>query len=849
MFKVFRRKSSLPEESLHQVFRYKYEAFLKLLKANNSVLELMADMEEKTSGDYLFDRNYIHERVQSISNGVSTIIRHLNTLSGNKYEALAPVCESILRQIDQVIKQRVEIPQADYVIPLEKVTADMGLIAGGKMANVGEMKNRLGLPVPDGFVITTSAFKCFLDLHGIRERLHELMTNLDLKDLNAVQSAGDAFRKLITEAPLPPEIEDAIRAALGSMSEREDADSTVSVRSSALSEDGHFSFAGQYSTFLNVKPEDVPARYREVVSSLFTPRALYYAASKGFVESEMVMAVGVMRMVPALAGGVLYTQDPTAPESEMMVINGAWGLAKLVVDGLGKTDRFHVSRDTGAVTEQIVGEKRGMITSEAGGGVGETMVSDEKVLSPCLDERQIRTLAGLGLSLEEHYAKPQDIEWTVDSSGDIRLLQTRPLQVHEQAPKKALQRRFNEYPLLIERGVIASRGVGCGRVFLVTDDTRLEDFPDGGVLVARATSTKYVTVMDRASAIVTDVGGATGHMASLAREYRLPAILDTDVATQILQDGMEVTVDAINCNVYGGRVEPLIEYAESRRQSLKETALFNELDQVMKFIVPLRLVDPESEMFRPESCTTLHDITRFSHEKAISGMFGISDTDEMEDEATISLSAGIPMQAHMIDVGGGMREDVKKAKPEDILSVPYIAFLKGLKAMKWPEPRTADVKGFMGMMAHAASITEEQLQQTAIRSFAVVSSHYMNFSIRLGYHFSMVEAFAGETLNDNYIRFFFKGGGAAGDRRLRRVRLISEILRKMDFRVKVVEDVIDAVLLKFRQSAIEQRLEIMGRLTVYTKQLDMAMFNDDITDWYRDEFVRDHMDITDSSAG
>jgi pyruvate,water dikinase len=309
----------------------------------------------------------------------------------------------------------------------------------------------------------------------------------------------------------------------------------------------------------------------------------------------------------------------------------------------------------------------------------------------------------------------------------------------------------------------------------------------------------------------------------------------------VLRQGQEVTVDAINCNVYEGRVEQLLEYDRGRKDSLKETNLFHLLDRTLQFIVPLRLVDPESEHFRPEYCTTLHDITRFSHEKAMDEMFGLSDTDEMEGESTISLAAGVPMDAHMIDVGGGMRPGVEKALPEDILSVPYISFLKGLRAMKWPEPRAADAKGFFGMMAHAASITEEQLQQTAIRSFAIVSEHYMNFSIRLGYHFSMVEAFAGDTVNDNYVRFFFKGGGAATDRRLRRVRLISELLELMDFKVKITEDVINAVLLKFKKAEIEKRLEMMGRMTVFTKQLDMAMYNDDITDWYRDEFVRDHM--------
>jgi pyruvate,water dikinase len=117
----------------------------------------------------------------------------------------------------------------------------------------------------------------------------------------------------------------------------------------------------------------------------------------------------------------------------------------------------------------------------------------------------------------------------------------------------------------------------------------------------------------------------------------------------------------------------------------------------------------------------------------------------------------------------------------------------------------------------------------------------MNFSIRLGYHFSQVEAWVGDQLNDNYVRFFFKGGGAVRDRRLRRVRLIAEILGKMDFLVRVADDVIRARAAKFRRPELERTLEALGKLTAYTKQLDMAMFNDSVTDWYRDEFVREHL--------
>jgi len=195
----------------------------------------------------------------------------------------------------------------------------------------------------------------------------------------------------------------------------------------------------------------------------------------------------------------------------------------------------------------------------------------------------------------------------------------------------------------------------------------------------------------------------------------------------------------------------------------------------------------------------------------------------------------------VLNINGGLRENLKKAAFEDVLSIPFLALLKGMKSMRWPGPPPVDGKGFLGMLAHSASVPEEQLKETAKKSFAVVSKHYINFSIRLGYHFSMIEAYAGENINDNYISFFFKGGGAAIDRRLRRIRLMLEILKEMGFRVNVKEDTMRAILPKYKQSTIEEKLVVMGKLTAYTKQLDMAMFNDAVTDMYIEQFVKEHI--------
>ena len=214
-------------------------------------------------------------------------------------------------------------------------------------------------------------------------------------------------------------------------------------------------------------------------------------------------------------------------------------------------------------------------------------------------------------------------------------------------------------------------------------------------------------------------------------------------------------------------------------------------------------------------------------------------------EQTVVLRAGIPIVAHLLDIDGGViKKDLRKAAPEDITSIPFSAFLKGMINMRWPEPRPVDARGFFGMVAHTATMSEEQLYKMGGKSYAIISHNYMNFSIRLGYHFSLVEAYAGENMNDNYIKFFFKGGGAATDRRLRRVRLITEIIKKIDFKVKVTGDVINAMLTKYSKSAIEERLEVMGKLTAYTKQLDMVMYNDAITDMFIEDFVRDHVKVS-----
>jgi pyruvate,water dikinase len=844
-FPKFFKKSSegkTQNDVTREAMKAKYQAFQNLLSTNNQVLELMADMEEKFSGEYLFDTQYIKTNARLIGYEVLKIIENLNALSHNKYSQLPKIHTAISQEIEKTLEYKMEVPVSDLTVPLESLTGKSVGIAGGKIAHLGEVKSTLNLPAPDGFAISAYAFIKFMDHNALFEKITGKLSALSIENLEELNKVSREIYDMIMQSDIPADLQEAIESAYAKLCKKVGKKTTVSVRSSAIREDSEFSFAGQYATFLNVPGDFILQKYREVVASLFTPRALFYSKTKGFTEGEMVMAVGVLNMVDVIAGGVMYTKDPNAP-SDHILINAVHGLGVWVVDGTVTPDTYTVSRHTeGVIIDRKISNQEKMLVSGEAGELREVMVPEEKKGKQCLTDEQIKVLAEHALVLEKYYGFPQDIEWAVGSDKEICILQSRPLRLMQpSASGVCLPTRFEGYHIILDKGVIACKGIGFGKAFILKDEEELTDFPQGAVLIAKHTSPKFVTVMNKASAIITDVGSATGHMASLSREYQIPTILDTEVSTSIIQHGQEITVDAINCNIYEGKVPELIEYAQQKKEPFKETHVFKTLEKVLKSVVPLNLTDPDGETFKPEYCKTYHDITRFAHETAMQEMFSSGEDHDLEDAQTIDLMAGIPVEVHMLNINGGVKENLRKATVEDILSIPFSALLKGMKSMKWPGPPPVDAKGFFGMLAHSASVPEEQLQETGKKSFAVVSRNYVNFSIRLGYHFSMIEAYAGENINDNYIKFFFKGGGAAVDRRLRRVRLIKEILKEMGFRVNVKEDVMNAILTKYKQSTIEEKLAIMGKLTAYTKQLDMAMFNDAVTDMYIEQFVKEHV--------
>jgi len=839
LLNIFRRKVAAPQPASDEErpFKERYLYFKKLLSENNAVLEIMADLEDKRSGEYIFDMNYIRTSCSKLVDSVQNIIVNLDKLSKGKYPDLYFAFAKINSKIEATLTNKTEIPVTDFTIPFDSVTKDMVNSVGGKNANLGEIKNKIGLPVPDGFCISAYAFKRFIEFNELKNKI--ILSSVDIVDMEGLNKISREAQNLIMQSQIPPDIESSISNAFSELSRKISSRAgspTASVRSSAIHEDAKFTFAGQYKTALNVKADNVIENYKRVISSLFSPRAIFYYKSKGFEEEDMVMAVGVVEMIDAKASGVMYSRDPTDAEKNDIIINAVWGLGKYAVDGTVAPNVYIVSRDEPrTILEKTTPGQEVMLKCNPKEDVVEVEVPEEIRTTSCLTDDQIKSLADYSIVLEKHYDTPQDIEWAIDEKNNFFILQTRPLRILKEKPVKNIQAITKGYKIIINNGNIACKGVGAGKVFFIKKEEDLEKFPEGAVLVAKHTSPKFVTVMNKTSAIVADVGSPTGHMASLAREYNVPTVLNTKIAMKTLEADKEITVDAINGNIYEGRIEELIE-AGKRENPFKDTAVFKFLRALLNNIVPLNLIYPEDEKFSPDYCETFHDITRFAHEVAMREMFQVADSPNIKKREAVKIEVKIPLEIYVIDLDGGIKSDSKKITPDQILSMPMNALLRGMMDIEWPGPPPINVKGFLSVVASTAMQphSEKLLWEP---SFAIISREYMNFNIRLGYHIQTIEAYVGDNINDNYIRFLFKGGGASIDRRARRTKLIKEILERVDFDVKRTGDVLDARVTKYDKPNILKKLGILARMTAYTKQLDMTLFNDAMVDWYLKEFI------------
>lgn len=834
------------------LFRERYHSLRLLLAANNKALDTMAEMEQTLAGGQLYGMAFVHSRCTAVGVSVFSMVRHLDELAPEKYRDLFEVLDGIQGRIRGLLAARRPEKDSPLVLPLSAVDRSRVDEVGSKMANLGEVANVVRLTVPAGFVITGRAYQLLLEHNDLQPEIDRLIQTSDSDEPAEIFRLSSELQQLVVNAEVPAELGDTIESAYEDLAAAAGGRPSVALRSSAVGEDSpEASFAGQYATELNLRPEHLLDAYRQVVASKYTPQAMQYRLQRGLRDDRLAMCVGCTVMVDAQAGGVAYTANPGDPGDDRVVVSSTLGLPKSVVDGRFAADQFILSRERPPrILERRIADKRARLVLDPAEGVAREEVPRAERDRASLSDEQAARVASAALDLEAHYGLPQDVEWAIDGAGGLVVLQSRPLQ--QVAAAGGPPARPHGVAPLLAGGLRVSPGSASGPVVRVERDSDALRFPDGAVLVVSHPLPRWAALLSRAVAVVAAEGGIAGHLATVARESGVPGLFGV-AGLEALEEGAEVTVDADGGAVYAGQVEALLAGERPRPAAMEGSPVHATLRDALELISPLNLLDPDDVSFRPASCRTLHDITRFCHEKAVREMFDFGKSHRFPKHASKQLYHNVPMQWWVLDLEDGFTREItgKYVRLEEIASRPMLAVWRGMVAVPWEGPPAMSGRGFASVLFEATAnpaLATPFRKPYAQQNYFMISANFMNLQSRFGFHFAAVESVIGSRDHENYLSFSFKGGAADLVRKAARVRLICEILDEQGFAVEAREDHATARLAGLPADAMERRLEIVGYLIMHTRQLDMIMGNPTAVAHYADK-IRGDLEGLDSAEG
>ncbi len=456
-----------------------------------------------------------------------------------------------------------------YTVAYENISYKDLPLVGGKNASLGEMIKTLskkGVSIPGGFAITTESYWAFLKENNIEKEIRKLLKSYDRSSTKSLRETGKKAREIIMKGKFPKEIEEAIIKSYRKM--QKGKNTSVAVRSSAVCEDApDASFAGQFETFLNISGEEKLLKaVKECIASSFGDRVIAYREEKKVPHLKFALSVGVQRMIRSdlASSGIMFTLDTESGFDDVVLINSIFGIGEMIVQGSVTPDEFYVFKPTlkkgfPSIIRKDLGRKTKEYVYKKEGGLKERKVDKNRALKFSITDKEILTLAKWATIIEDHYKKPQDIEWAKDGeTGELFIVQSRPETIH--AAKK--DRSYKEYDLNTDKkpvltGIAVGEKIGKGKVKVIKDIGDMEKFKKGDVLVTKMTDPDWVSIMRLASAIITDEGGKTAHASIVGRELGVPTIVGTEKGTEVLKSGDKVTVDCtqgLNGRIFKGDV-------------------------------------------------------------------------------------------------------------------------------------------------------------------------------------------------------------------------------------------------------------------------------------------------------
>ncbi len=807
----------------------KYRHFREFICLNRDALNLMAELEQTYYGVNLSNEKTIRDKVQELTETSLRLTETLNNASNDKYRRLTVICGTIGQDIQAIFTVPPLDEDGDLVLPFSALTPDMISVAGAKATHLATMGNTLGLKVPQGFAVTAYAFRRFLKESGLTGPIAAKLEYLEVDSLADLETASEEISTLIRETPLPQSLAEAILEAYSDLEAKTRPGVRIAMRSSAVGEDSEASFAGQYITELNITRADLLDAYKAVVASKYSPRAILYRLRFGFTDEDTPMCVAGVEMIDAKASGVLYTVDPAHPASKEMKVSAILGLGEHLVSGESSPDEYFVDRDTFLPVRHFIRKKMSRLVGKDRGGVHLEEIPEQDGLAPSIDEAMASTIARHGKTLEDFFQGPQDVEWAMDKAQQLYLLQARPLGVVKDDREEVdLMAELSQHTVRLQGGQVACPGIAAGKVFLA-DGRNLAALPEGAILVAKTASPDYARFVGKVGGIITDVGGVASHLASVAREFRVPALFNTQNATSILQNNEAITLVSQRATVYEGIPEKLTEKLKTDGRLVLNSPTHKRLRTVLDMVSPLNLTDPNAANFLPEGCQTLHDIVRFSHERIMKEIFFLSE--KTDGALSVRLQANIPLILYCIDLGGGLQERLTtcdEVNSNHITSIPMKAIWSGFMhpGITWAGTINFDMNNFLTLISSSA--VSEFGPQPGGDSYAVISRDYMNLSAKFGYHYANVDVFCAEEEENggqNHILLQFSGGVGSFVGRSLRIQFLANVLGRLGFHLTITGDLLEASLKGVGRKDMEETLDQLGRLLASSRLLDMAIAN------------------------
>jgi pyruvate,water dikinase len=818
-------------------FSTTFQQFRRILSLNNEVLEKIADMEGALSGEYVFDRKFLSESVAALSELVREVIYCLNNLADDRYLSLYERYEEIADKLAVLASDYAGPYDRNLTLAYDLINSDFEELVGAKNATLSEIRNRLNLRVPEGFAITVAAYHQFMEEN-------DLFTQID-----AISAEGGSSRersnridKVLQQARFPEGLVTAVRDELAQLLAPGDVPMVLAVRSSGVGEDAETrSFAGQFHSVLDVRPElsSVLAAYRQVIASRFSVAALeYLGAAAG--SRDIPMAAGVQPMIAARIAGVTYSRNPEQPDENHLLVTAVHGPARDLVEGNKTADRYLVSRTWPfALLESELDASADFSSRKT---ALDLLPSGLRRGSALLTPQELVLLAEQALLLEKAFGETQDIEWAL--AEELFILQSRPFFLPAKPaplPGELAAELTAATPLMHGKGQVAQLGIATGKVVHVDQDTDPKLFPVGAIAVARFPSPQLSPIVWRAAAIITDVGGPTGHLATIAREYRTPALFGTGEATRLLAEGAEITIDVENKQIYPGIIKGLVRLQATEEDPYRSSKELQILRRILRWTAPITLIDPTATDFTAENCRTFHDILRFAHEKAIEALLHFhAAKGGREGMQSRPVRLPVPLRLRVIDIGAGITPAAPRQGELTLAmlnSRPFLAILTGfLKDTEGgKEPVALGIRDILSGLGKPMAL----LGGTSYPgdNLAIIAEEYCNLNLHLGYHFNVVDAYMSADPDNNYIYFRFVGGLADRSKREWRARLIGAILAGLYFKVERTGDLVIAKARNLDLLQMERVLGRLGELISFTRQLDVQMRDEAAIERFFQQFI------------